>query len=157
MDALPDDVLHRVLDRMPVARLAVSTGAIPEAMPIVFARVGRTLFSPIDGKPKSSARPARIAHISRHPAVTLVLDHYDEDWSRLWWIRLGADATVAEGAHVDWDAAVEALRLKYPQYATTPMFRDEPLLIAMPWTRVRWWAAAGRGGIDRWLAAARAR
>lgn len=154
MEALPDELLHRVIDRMPVARLAVTTTTdAPDAMPIVFARVGRTLFSPIDGKPKKSARPARLAHIAKHPAVTLVLDHYDEDWSRLWWIRLGGEAVIAEGEHRDWDAGVQALQLKYPQYATTPMFKGEPVMIALAWARVRWWAPGGRAGFERWLEA----
>ena len=137
---------------MPVARLAViDDKGRPEAMPIVFARVGRTLFSPIDGKPKKHGRPARLAHIARNPAVTLVVDHYAEVWDRLWWIRIDADAVIAEGQHDDWDAAVEALRLKYPQYQTTPMFLDHPVLICMAWERIRWWAPKGAASLEAWL------
>ena len=137
---------------MPVARLAVIDGkGRPEVMPIVFARVGQTLFSPIDGKPKKHGRPARLAHIARNPAVTLVIDHYAEQWDRLWWIRIDADAVIAEGKHDDWDAAVEALGLKYPQYQTTSMFLGEPVLICMSWDRVRWWAPQGAASLESWL------
>lgn len=137
---------------MPVARLALTAaGGRPEALPIVFARVGRTLFSPIDGKPKSTNRPARLAHLERRPAVTLVIDHYDEDWQRLWWIRLDAHAVIAEGAHADWDGAVQALHRKYPQYGATAMFVGDPVLVCLPITRVRWWAPGGEAGIRRWL------
>ncbi|MGE4617032.1 MAG: pyridoxamine 5'-phosphate oxidase family protein [Gammaproteobacteria bacterium] len=156
MEPLTDDLLHRVLDCMPVARLAVIDGeGRPEAMPIVFARVGRTLFSPIDGKPKKHGRPARIAHIERNPTVALVVDYYDEQWNQLWWIRLNANAAIAEGRHDEWDAAVEALRLKYPQYQTTPMFREHPVMICMTWDRMRWWAPEGASGLEAWLRAAR--
>jgi PPOX class probable F420-dependent enzyme len=158
LDELSDDLLHRVLDRMPVARLAViDSEGRPEVMPIVFARVGRALYSPIDGKPKKHGRPARLASIERNPAVALVVDHYDEQWNRLWWIRINANAHIAEGRHEDWDAAAVALRLKYPQYQTTPMFGDPPVMICMRWDRIRWWAPAGTAGLEDWIAAARSR
>lgn len=137
---------------MPVARLAVIDGkGRPDVMPIVFARVGETLFSPIDGKPKRHGRPARLAHIARNPAITLVLDHYGEAWNSLWWIRINTDAVIAEGQHDDWDAAVAALSGKYPQYQSTPMFLDHPVLICMAWDRIRWWAAEGAASLEAWL------
>jgi hypothetical protein len=68
-------LLARVLDVEPVARLAVlDDDGAPEVMPIVFARVGTTLFSPVDGKPKSHARLARLRHIEAHPRVALVVE-----------------------------------------------------------------------------------
>lgn len=150
--SLPAEVLERVLDAMPVARLALTTTqGLADAMPIVFARVGETLFSPIDGKPKRSTRPARLRHLEANPRVTLVLDHYAHDWSALWWIRVESDATLAEGEHAHWDAAVAALACKYPQYAATPMFVGEPMLVCLERVRVRWWAADGLGGIVRWV------
>ena len=137
---------------MPVARLAVIDGkGSPEAMPIVFARVGDSLFSPIDGKPKKHGRPARLRHIERNPSVMLVLDYYAAHWERLWWIRINAKASVADGRHDDWDEAVEALRVKYPQYQTTPMFLDHPVLICMQRERVRWWAPGGEESLKAWL------
>ncbi|MCB1747930.1 MAG: pyridoxamine 5'-phosphate oxidase family protein [Gammaproteobacteria bacterium] len=151
--ALPDELLHALLDRMAVARLGLSTAdGRPEVLPIVCARVGQTLFSPVDGKPKAHARLARLAHLEREPRVALVFDHYDADWRQLWWIKLEADAVIARGAHAAWEAAVAALRAKYPQYATTPLFLGEPTLVVLPWQRVRWWAAGGLGGLEAWLA-----
>ncbi len=153
MNALPQPLLAAILDRMPVARLAVLDNAErPDAMPIVFARVGTTLFSPIDGKPKKHARLARLEHIRRHPAITLVLDHYAPDWKQLWWLRLEADAGVAVGEHPQWARAVQALQDKYPQYGETALFSGPPTMIVMPWQRVRWWAADGLAGIETWLA-----
>ncbi len=149
---LPDALLARVLDTMPVARLAVlDHRGRPDAMPIVFARVGSTLFSPIDGKPKKHARLARIEHLRAHPQVTLTLDHYAADWRTLWWIRLQADAAIAVGEHALWDQAVAALEAKYPQYADTPLFMGPPTLVVLPWSRARWWAAAGLEGLEAWM------
>lgn len=150
---LPPALLEAVLDRMPVARLAlVDAAGTAEALPIVFARVGDSLFSPVDGKPKAHGRLARLAHIAARPRVGLTLDHYAHDWSRLWWIKLDGPAQVDHGAHPSWHAAEAALRAKYPQYALTPLFRDEPTLIVLRWERVRWWAADGGGGLAAWLA-----
>ena len=144
-----------LLDSMPVARLAV-TGheGRADAMPIVFARVGDCLVSPIDGKPKKTARLSRLDHIRQQPAVTLLLDHYASDWETLWWLRVLADAEVTGACYPRWDEAVSALRRKYPQYEQTALFIGEPTLVVMHITALRWWAAAGEAGLDRWLAAA---
>ncbi|MEQ8233380.1 MAG: TIGR03668 family PPOX class F420-dependent oxidoreductase [Gammaproteobacteria bacterium] len=153
MPALAEPLLQALLDAMPVARLAlIAGGQRPEALPIVFARVGSTLYSPVDGKPKKAGRLARLAHLERQPAVGLTLDHYAADWRDLWWLKLDVQASVAVDDAPGWDAAVAALRVKYPQYRETPLFRGEPTLIVMPWTRVRWWAADGEAGLRRWLA-----
>lgn len=144
MSELAPDLLARLLDREPVARLAVRDAAdVPEVMPIVFARVGTKLFSPIDGKPKTGGRLARLRHIERCPQVGLVIDRYTADWRELWWVRISALATVALGHHTDWDAAVTALTDKYPQYRSTPLFSGEPTMICFEPLTVRAWAAAG--------------
>ena len=153
MAALAPEIVARVIDHLPVARLAVIDGeGRPDAMPIVFARAGDYVFSPIDGKPKKHARLARLEHIRAHPAVTLTLDHYAEDWNELWWIRLEADARVAVGEHAYWDDAVSALRHKYPQYRATPLFIGDPTMVVMSWQTVRWWAAGGMLALEAWLA-----
>lgn len=154
MAALAAPLLEALLDTMPVARLALA-GADdrPEALPIVFARVGATLYSPIDGKPKKHGRPARLAHLERRPEVGLTLDHYADDWQQLWWLKLDVRASIVVDDAPGWDAAVAALRSKYPQYRSTPLFSGTPTLVVMPWTRVRWWAAAGEAGLAGWLAA----
>ncbi len=142
-----------MLDGEPVARLAViDDEGMPEVMPIVFARVGTQLFSPIDGKPKSHARLARLRHIEAHPRVGLVIDRYAADWRALWWIRIAATARIAVGQHAQWDAAVAALLVKYPQYQSTPLFLGEPTLICFEPLTVRAWAAAGPDGIAQSLA-----
>lgn len=153
MKGLGRDLLHALLDAMPVGRLALSAAdGGPEALPIVFARVGDCLYSPIDGKPKrGGVRLGRLARLEQSPRVMLVLDHYADDWSALWWLRLRATSEIVGEKHPDWQAAEAALAVKYPQYRTTPMFVGEPTLIRLPWSAVAWWAAAGLDGIVRWL------
>ena len=153
MKTLPVELTNAILDTVPVARLALrDMNDAPEALPIVFARVDASLWSPIDGKPKGPAgQLGRLARLQRSPEVMLVLDHYADDWRDLWWLRLRATAEIITGKHPDWLAASEALTAKYPQYQTTAMFKDEPTMLRFTWAAQNWWAADGRAGLDRWL------
>ena len=158
LTTLAPALLAQLLDHEPVARLALLDDAgEPQVMPIVFARVGTQIFSPVDGKPKSHARLARLRHIEAHPRVALVIDRYAADWQQLWWVRIAADAYIAGIQHPAWAAAVRALESKYPQYQTTPLFLSEPTMICFEPLAVRAWAAAGPDGIADSLAADTAR
>lgn len=157
MEALPPELLATILDREPVARLAlIADHGAPEVMPIVFARVGQALYSPIDGKPKAHGRLARLRHIAREPRVGLVIDRYAADWRALWWLRLAATAREIDDLHPRFDDAVAALLAKYPQYATTPLFSGTPTMIRFDIVELRWWGAAGLDGLrDGWMTEAR--
>ena len=99
-----------------VARLAtVDATGRPHLVPICFAIVGDTLYSAVDGKPKRTRRLRRLANIEVNPAVEVLIDHYEEDWSRLRWARLRGTARIVEDRH-----AVELLAAKYPQYREEP-------------------------------------
>ena len=150
---LPAEVLHAVLDCMPVARLALrDLHDAPEALPIVFARVDEVLWSPVDGKPKGRAGDlGRLARLQRSPEVMLLLDHYADDWRELWWIRLRATAKVVTGRDAGWSAAENALTRKYPQYREVPLFKDEPTLLRFDWRSVGWWGGDGLASVERWL------
>lgn len=152
MKLLPEALLCAVLDAMPVAHLALrELDDAPATLPIVFARAAGVLWMPVDGKPKRSGHQlGRLARLERSPKVMIVLDHYAEDWSELWWIRLRCEARIIYGKHPDWDTAVRALEDKYPQYETIPMFKDEPILVRYEWTGVSWWSAAP-DAVSRWL------
>jgi PPOX class probable F420-dependent enzyme len=136
---LEDPGIDRLLDTWPVARLAsVGPDGAPHLVPVVFARTGGVLWSPIDGKPKAGRPLARLRNVEREPRVALLLDHYDDDWQRLWWIRIDARAQAVAG-----DAGAEAaLRAKYPQYETMPLYAGEPLLLRIDPLRVASWRAA---------------
>ena len=143
---LPADTVERLLLRWPVARLATArSDGTPHMVPVVFARVGTHLWSPIDGKPKPDREPRRLQHLRRTGQATLLLDRYADDWSALWWIRIDATAAVltAEDPRDDpgMQAAVDALRTKYPQYAHVPLFHGTPTLIRFTPRVVRTWCA----------------
>ena len=119
-----------------VARLATTDpDGCPHLVPIVFALDGDTLYSAVDRKPKRSRILRRIENARAHPDVTVLVDHYEEDWSRLWWIRLRGRARVLDAG----DERARALALlaeKYPQYRPLPP--DGPVL-AVDVTEVREW------------------
>ena len=88
-------------------------------MPIVFAVAGNTLYSAVDAKPKRSRKLRRIENARREPNVTVLVDHYEDDWSRLWWVRLRGRARALDGAE-EAERALALLRDKYEQYRTEP-------------------------------------
>jgi PPOX class probable F420-dependent enzyme len=121
-----------------VARLATTDpDGRPHLVPMVFAVEGDTLYSAVDRKPKRSTRLRRIENARVRPDVTILVDHYDEDWQQLWWLRLRGRARVLD----DGDERSHALALlqeKYPQYRREPP--DGPVL-AVDVTDVRSWSA----------------
>jgi PPOX class probable F420-dependent enzyme len=124
-----------------VARLVtLGRGGKPEPVPIVFAFVTGALWSPLDGKPKRGGELARVRNLEADARVAVLLDHYEDDWSKLWWLRVEGGATVvAAGEHPD---AVAALRAKYPQYEHVALFAGEPRLIRVTAERITSWRAA---------------
>lgn len=145
---LPPDVIERLLDTWPVARLATrGPGEAPHQVPVVFARAEGSLWSPVDGKPKGGGELARVRNVERSPAVSLLLDDYTPDWTRLWWLRVEGEARVvraAPEADAEVAAAVRALSAKYPQYQALPVLRDPPTLIAIAPRRTSSWAAGAQ-------------
>jgi PPOX class probable F420-dependent enzyme len=122
-----------------VARLATTDpDGRPHIVPIVFVLEGNTLYSAVDRKPKRSTKLRRIENARARPDVTILVDHYDEEWNRLWWIRLRGRARVLD----DGDERERALALladKYAQYRSEPP--DGPVL-AVDITETRTWDAA---------------
>ena len=75
----------------PVARLAtIRPDGSPRVVPICFALDGDTLYTAVDEKPKRTRQLARLDDIERDPRVEVVIDHYDDDWTQLWWVRYAA-------------------------------------------------------------------
>jgi PPOX class probable F420-dependent enzyme len=144
---VPPPTVEALLASWPVARLATRTeeGGVFQ-IPIVFTHCRDRLWSPVDGKPKRSSALSRLSHVRANPRVSLLLDHYDSDWTKLWWIRIEARADVVRLAD-DPDpeirkAVEEALREKYPQYADTPPFLGIPTALAMRVESTRSWCAS---------------
>jgi PPOX class probable F420-dependent enzyme len=122
-----------------VARLAtIDPDGRPHLVPIVFALDGETLYSAVDQKPKRSRRLRRIENARARPDVTVLVDHYEEDWSRLWWTRLRGRARVLDGGD-EHDRALELLAEKYPQYRSEPPAGP---VLAIDVAEVRTWSAS---------------
>ena len=144
---LPDGAVEAILERWPVASLAtVGEDGRPHLVPIVFARSAGAIWSPVDGKPKRGGVLARIRNIRRDPRVSLLFEHYEPDWARLWWLRAGGDAEVRiandPGENAEEAAAVAALRLKYPQYERVPVLGPEATLLRIRVTARQSWCAS---------------
>jgi len=104
-----------------VARLATTDpDGRPHLVPIVFALVGDTLYTAVDEKPKRSRTLRRIENARERPDVTVLADHYEENWTRLWWVRLRGRARVLDGEGDETADAVAALTAKYEQYREAP-------------------------------------
>lgn len=108
---------HRFISS-PVMRLAtVRRDGRPHLVPCTFAVDGRSrIVIGIDNKPKSTVDLRRLQNIASNPRVSLLADHYDENWERLWWVRADGTATVERSGEqhtLHW----QQLRDKYEQYA----------------------------------------
>jgi PPOX class probable F420-dependent enzyme len=123
-----------------VARLAtVRADGTPRLVPITFALVEGLVCSVVDEvKPKRSPRLARLDDVRRDPRVALVVDHYEDDWSALWWVRVDGTAEIHEAGPLR-ERALAELRAKYPPYAAAPP--AGALLVITP-SRWSGWTAA---------------
>jgi PPOX class probable F420-dependent enzyme len=121
-----------------VARLAtLAPGGRLHLVPICFAVRGATLYTAVDAKPKRSRALQRLANVRAHPDVCVLVDRYDEDWSRLYWVRVRGRARVLERGP-EHEVALLLLREKYAQYAADPLGP----VIAVDADEWRWWAAS---------------
>jgi PPOX class probable F420-dependent enzyme len=123
-----------------VARLAtIEPDGRPHLVPIVFALAGDTLYSAVDAKPKGSRTLRRIENARQRPDVTVLVDHYEDDWSRLWWVRLRGRARVLD----DGDEAERALTLLVERYEQYRNFPPGLPVLAIDVEEWRGWAASG--------------
>jgi PPOX class probable F420-dependent enzyme len=113
------DQQRRFLDAHRVARLATADAAgRPHVVPICYALTGDTVYFTIDEKPKKKpgASLKRLANVRQNPFAALVVDRYDEDWSRLGWVMVQGRAEVLASGP-EHDLAQARLRARYPQLA----------------------------------------
>jgi PPOX class probable F420-dependent enzyme len=120
----------------PVARLGtIGPGGRVDLVPCTFAFDGEQFVTAVDHKPKSTTRLQRLDNVRADGRVTVLIDHYDDDWSRLWWVRLRGVARVVEGDEAA--RAVAPLVAKYAPYADRPP--TGPAIVATV-DDCRWWA-----------------
>jgi PPOX class probable F420-dependent enzyme len=97
----------------------------PHIVPVCFALEGERVITVVDHKPKTTTALRRVSNIEANPAVSLMIDQYDEDWDQLWWIRLDGHARVVplgipEGS--EYEAVLAPIFEKYRgQYGLNPL------------------------------------
>jgi PPOX class probable F420-dependent enzyme len=127
-----------------VARLATAgADGQPHLVPLVFAVVDDTIYSVVDAKPKRSTRLRRLANVAANPKVSVLVDHYEDDWRRLWWVRADGTARVVPLDSDEGRLALGRLTARYPQYATT--VPPGPVLAIDVERWVSWSPGAGDG------------
>lgn len=127
-----------------VARLGTvgADGAV-RMVPICFAVVNGFVVSAVDHKPKRTGQLRRFRDMAESGTATVLIDHYDDDWSALWWVRVRGRATVHLPGDSEAMSVVDALVAKYAQYRDVPP-AGEVFRVALD--EVRWWSAAALGG-----------
>jgi PPOX class probable F420-dependent enzyme len=121
-----------------VARLAtVGRSGRPHLVPIVFALEDDTIYFAVDAKPKRTTNLTRLRNIAANPSVSLLADHYDEDWTRLWWVRVDGAARILEHGP-QAERAVELLVTRYAQYRHA---RPPGPVVAITVQSITGWAA----------------
>ena len=128
------------LDAARVARLAtLDARQEPHLIPICFAYDGAVFYSAIDRKPKrvTPNRLARMKNIKRTPQVALLVDEYNEDWTRLWYVLVRGKAELVSKV-AERKQALEMLRAKYSQYAAGMLADDAPIIRITPQRITTW-------------------
>jgi len=134
---------RRLLETARVGRLAtVREDGWPHVVPICFVLAEPELYTAVDAKPKRHQRLVRIANLERRPKATLLVDLYREDWRRLAWVRIDADAAILEDGS-EYREALALLTQKYRQYRRMDLERTAgPVIRLHPRTIACWRAAA---------------
>ena len=130
--------MRKRLGRARVARLAtVGAASRPHVVPITFVLEGDRIYFAVDSKPKRTTDLQRLRNIAANPSVAVLADHYDEDWTSLWWVRADGEAAVL-GAGEEAERAVAQLAERYAQYRQA---RPSGPVVAISIKRISGWAA----------------
>jgi PPOX class probable F420-dependent enzyme len=124
--------------RAPVAQLAtVGADGAPHLVPVVFAADADMVYTAVDAKRKTTHKLRRLANIEANPRVCLLVDHYDDDWAQLWWVRADGVAAIYHSGE-ERATAYDLLRRKYPQYERVALDGPAVAVTVQHWA---WWAA----------------
>jgi PPOX class probable F420-dependent enzyme len=147
MPSLDREAMRRLVAAARIARLAtVDAAGRPHLVPVCFvldsgddARAGGAdrVHIAVDHKPKRGTELRRTANLRATGQACLLIDHYDEDWSRLWWVRLDGVGAPLEDAD-EAARAIDALAAKYPQYREQ---RPDGQVLRIEVTGYRGWTA----------------
>ncbi|HEV7450833.1 MAG TPA: TIGR03668 family PPOX class F420-dependent oxidoreductase [Pseudonocardiaceae bacterium] len=148
---MTDEEARRRVAKARVARLATADAdGRPHVVPMVYAlasgkdvgetRSGDTVYSAVDAKPKRSTSLRRLANIAANPRVAVLVDHYEDDWHALWWVRADGTGRVLDADEPEGRDAIALLVARYPQYREQP---PRGPVVAIDVARWSSWSAAG--------------
>jgi PPOX class probable F420-dependent enzyme len=134
VDKLPEPIRLILSTARRGVMTTIAIDGSPHSVPVVFASVGDEIVSPIDHKPKTGRTLERVKNLGRDARVTLLVDLWDEDWTKLAWLMIRGRARVDETPPID---LMRAINRRYPQYAP-----DEPhdALIRIEPALLSWWS-----------------
>ncbi|MBK5248949.1 MAG: TIGR03668 family PPOX class F420-dependent oxidoreductase [Actinomycetales bacterium] len=110
----------------------------PHLVPVVVTLVGDEIFFAVDHKPKRTTALRHLRNIAENPRVSFLVDHYEANWTRLWWVRADAEARVVAGGE-EHARAVAALQERHRPYAVLPPTGPVVLAGVLRWSG---WSAA---------------
>ena len=131
-----------LLNRTPVGHLATADAdGRPHVIPFCFVCLEGTIYSVLDAKPKTAdlRRLRRVRNIMANPQVSIIIDHYEPDWTKLWYLLIQGTAELLEPGS-EHASALGALRSKYPQYRHMAL-DDAPMIKIVP-NRTTGWEGA---------------
>lgn len=138
MPSLSPDAMRRLVQAARVARLAtVDAAGRPHLVPVCFVLHADRVHIAVDRKPKRSAELRRTANLRATGQACLLVDHYDEDWTQLWWVRLDGHGGELDDP-TEAEQALDALAAKYPQYRAD---RPDGPVLAIEVEAYRGWSA----------------
>src|SRR4029450_2116273 len=112
--------MRGLVSSAPVGRLATVRGdGRPHVVPLCFVLTDDVVYSAVDDKPKRHRHLQRISNVLTTGAACLLVDEYDDDWSRLWWVRVDGRARLVDNT-AEAERAISLLGDKYPQYLDRP-------------------------------------
>jgi PPOX class probable F420-dependent enzyme len=125
-----------------VARLGTAdAGARPLVVPVCYAFDGTACWSAVDAKPKRTRALRRLRNIAENPRAALLVDEYDEQWTRLRWVMVEGRAEVLTAGDA-FTRAADLLLAKYPQYRALGLDRSEGAIVRLAADRIVAWRFA---------------
>jgi PPOX class probable F420-dependent enzyme len=138
-DAMDAEEMRRRFNGATVARLAtVGHDGRPHIVPITFALDDDTIYFAIDFKPKKTADLQRLRNIEANPSVSVLVDHYQDDWTKLWWVRADGRARIVIDGAV-FERGIALLERRYAQYRSA---RPAGPVVSIAIDRMTGWSAS---------------
>jgi PPOX class probable F420-dependent enzyme len=141
MEAMDAEEMRRRFNGAMVARLAtVGRDGRPHIVPITFAMDvdDDTIYFAIDFKPKKTADLQRLRNIEANPSASVLVDHYEDDWTRLWWVRADGTARIVIDGAV-FEKGIALLTSRYAQYRSA---RPAGPVVSIAIDRMTGWSAS---------------